>query len=72
MVKTSKPERGRNKMKVWLTIEPTLKEVSELLTQERIEGVSKTPLRDLVDRAYGLMIMGAEVTLKITTKTWNE
>ena len=72
MGKTSKPERGRNKMKAWLTVEPNQEEIADLLSPRKSEGVSKTPLRDLIDRAYGLMLLGHEVTLKITNMKWNE
>ena len=54
-------------MKAWLTVEPTKEEIDDLLEPEKGEGVSKTPLKSLIDHAYCLMMLGHEVSLKITT-----
>lgn len=67
MVRTSKPEREVEKsMKIWLTIEPNKEEVQALVI-DKMEGVSKTPLKAVIDHAYILMDMGHEVSLKVTT-----
>ena len=52
-------------MKVWLTVEPNPEEVARLLEPKEL-GELKTPIEDLIDRAYGLMIMDNQVSLKIT------
>lgn len=54
-------------MKVWMTIEPNKEEVQDLIFPDKKEGVSKTPLKAVIDHAYLLMELGHEVTLKVTT-----
>ena len=54
-------------MKVWLTIEPNPEEIDDLLNPKEEEGVSKTPLRAMIHHAYCIMMLGNEVSLKVTT-----
>ena len=54
-------------MKVWMTMEPTRQEVTNLIIHDKKEGVSKTPLQAVIDHALLLMNDGHEVSLKVTT-----
>ena len=54
-------------MKFWLTIEPTQEELTDLL-MEKEEGVSKTPLKAVINHAICLMSM-AEHQGKLTLAT---
>lgn len=58
-------------MKAWITIEPNKEERQDLLEIGKAEGVSKTPLKAVIDHAYLLMELGHEVSLKITTMKWS-
>jgi len=62
MVKTSKEPK---KMKIWMTVEPDPEEIDALL--QKLEGVSKTPLGEMIIHGCLLMSNGHEVSLKITT-----